>query len=116
MNEFRTQGGSLEGREERSDSFAGEPRSVGGTLGGVGAKGSTSLTEHEDARHGHHTGSHGAAPIAGAGASTIGSGAHHSTSHDSHSSSTTTHKKPSLMDKLNPKKDTDGDGKAGIMD
>ena len=33
---------------------------------------------------------------------------------DSHN--TSTHKKPSLMDKLNPKKDTDGDGKAGIMD
>jgi len=28
----------------------------------------------------------------------------------------TTHKKPSLMDRLNPKKDTDGDGKGGIMD
>jgi hypothetical protein len=28
---------------------------------------------------------------------------------------TTTHTKPSLMDKLNPKKDADGDGKAGIM-
>jgi hypothetical protein len=28
----------------------------------------------------------------------------------------TTGKKPSLMDKLNPKKDADRDGKAGIMD
>ena len=25
------------------------------------------------------------------------------------------HTKPSMMDKLNPKKDTDGDGKAGFM-
>lgn len=116
MDEFRTKGGSLEGREERSDAFAGEPRSVGGTLGGVGAKGSTSMTEHDDGRHGHHTGSHGTAPVAGAGASTIGSGAHHSTSNTSHSSSTATHKKPGLMDKLNPKTDTDGDGKAGIME
>lgn len=30
--------------------------------------------------------------------------------------SATGHKKPSLMDRLNPKKDTDGDGKAGMMD
>jgi len=37
----------------------------------------------------------------------IGSNATHST-HD-------THKKPSLMDKLNPKVDADGDGKAGFM-
>ena len=29
---------------------------------------------------------------------------------------TATGKKPKLMDRLNPKKDTDGDGKAGIMD
>jgi hypothetical protein len=27
----------------------------------------------------------------------------------------TEHKKPGLMDKLNPKKDADGDGKAGFM-
>jgi hypothetical protein len=27
----------------------------------------------------------------------------------------TTHKKPSLMDKLNPKVDANGDGKAGFM-
>ncbi|KAH8731195.1 hypothetical protein GQ44DRAFT_809216 [Phaeosphaeriaceae sp. PMI808] len=33
-----------------------------------------------------------------------------------HHDSTTTHKKPGLMDKLNPMKDTDGDGKKGIMD
>jgi len=28
---------------------------------------------------------------------------------------TTTHKKPSLLDRLNPKIDADGDGKAGFM-
>jgi hypothetical protein len=28
---------------------------------------------------------------------------------------TTSQHKPSLMDKLNPKKDADGDGKAGFM-
>lgn len=40
-----------------------------------------------------------------------------STGHGHHDSNTSSsHKKPGLMDKLNPKKDTDGDGKAGIMD
>jgi hypothetical protein len=85
MDEFKRQGGSLSGREERSDAFGGEPRSVGGTLGGAGAKGTTSLTENDSSRHGTGAGD-------------------------------TTGKKPSLMDKLNPKKDADRDGKAGIMD
>jgi hypothetical protein len=29
---------------------------------------------------------------------------------------TTTQKKPSMLDKLNPLKDTDGDGKKGMME
>lgn len=35
MTDFKKQGGVLGGREERSDSFEGEPRSVGGALGGA---------------------------------------------------------------------------------
>jgi len=92
MDEFKRQGGHLGGREERTDAFQGEPKAVGGTLGGAGAAGTTSLTEN---------GSTG----------TTGS---HATNTASGTSGTTTHK-PSLMDKLNPKKDADGDGKAGIM-
>ncbi|KAF7865558.1 uncharacterized protein EAF02_009981 [Botrytis sinoallii] len=103
MSEFRSQGGSLGGREERTDAFKGEPKSVGGTLGGEGARGTTSLTEGE----GIHTGAHTGTGIA----STTAGTAHHTTSH----SSTESHKKPSLMDKLNPKVDADGDGKAGFM-
>jgi len=111
MEEFKRQGGHLSGREERSDAFAGEPKAVGGTLGGAGAKGTTSLTDADN--HGSH------------------SGHHHGTNGHSHSSGTTTSAtagttgttstnsttgaKPSLMDKLNPKKDADGDGKAGFM-
>ncbi|KAG4438559.1 hypothetical protein IFR05_005934 [Cadophora sp. M221] len=96
MDEFKKQGGHLSGREERSDAFTGEPRSVGGTLGGSGAHGTTSLTQKDGSHHDHSTG-------AGVGSTT------------SHSSSNTTHSKPSLLDKLNPKKDADGDGKAGFM-
>lgn len=104
MDEFKRQGGSLTGREERTDAFGGEPRSVGGTLGGAGAKGTTSLTESDNTRNGYHSGSH----LGTAG--TSGAGAHTTSSHESG------HTKPSLMDKLNPKKDADRDGKAGIMD
>ncbi|KAL2070161.1 hypothetical protein VTL71DRAFT_13187 [Oculimacula yallundae] len=101
MDEFKRQGGHLTGREERTDAFAGEPRSVGGTLGGAGADGTTSLTQKD----GHHHNSHGTTGAA------IGSTTSHG-SHDSHNSST---HKPSLLDKLNPKKDANGDGKAGFM-
>ncbi|EDN98896.1 hypothetical protein SS1G_13755 [Sclerotinia sclerotiorum 1980 UF-70] len=112
MDEFRHQGGALGGREERTDAFKGEPKSVGGTLGGAGARGTTSLTEN--GAHGHHsgshTGSHTGATGAGIGSATAGN-VHHTTSN----TSTESHKKPSLMDKINPKIDADGDGKAGFM-
>ncbi|KAK2627648.1 hypothetical protein QTJ16_002294 [Diplocarpon rosae] len=103
MAEFQKQGGSIAGREERTDAFKGEPRSVGGTLGGAGAKGTTSLTENDSATHSsthEHSNHHG-----------VG----HGTSANGTTSSSTTHAKPSLMDKLNPKVDADGDGKAGFL-
>ena len=49
MADFKKQGGSLSGREERYDGFEGEPRAVGSALGGSSATGS-GLT-------GHHSGS-----------------------------------------------------------
>ncbi|KAI8936205.1 hypothetical protein NX059_006634 [Plenodomus lindquistii] len=45
----------------------------------------------------------------------LGNNTHSGTSHTGTSHTDTTHKKPSLMDKLNPKVDADGDGKAGFM-
>jgi len=120
MDEFKRQGGSLNGREERSDAFRGEPKSVGGALGsggalgGDGARGTTSLTDPDTSSRGTHGTSNSG--LAGAGASGTGSG----TPYSGTSNSTTGHgsnggHKPSLMDKLNPKKDADGDGKAGFM-
>merc|ERR1712144_94363 len=114
MDEFKKQGGHLSGRDERTDAFAGEPHSVGGTLGGAGAHGTTSLTgkdglHNTHGTHGTHSSTHGTGTGAGVGTDTgLGSST-------SHSSSSTTGTKPSLMDKLNPKKDADGDGKAGFM-
>jgi hypothetical protein len=51
MDEFKRQGGYLGGREEHTDSFEGEPKSVGGTLGGARAAGTTSLTDREASRY-----------------------------------------------------------------
>ena len=42
MADFKKQGGSLTGREERYDGFEGEPRAVGGTLGGASSTTGTS--------------------------------------------------------------------------
>jgi len=113
MDEFKHQGGHLSGREERSDAFAGEPRQVGGTIGGAGARGTTSVTENDSTRHGHNN--NGQVGSTGTTTGTTGSGVGIG-GLSSTSAQGTTGKKPSLMDKLNPKKDTDGDGKAGVMD
>merc|ERR1711964_677184 len=55
-----------------TDAFAGEPRSVGGTLGGAGAHGTTSLTEKD----GHHKtqDTHGTHSTHGTGAGVGGTG------------------------------------------
>jgi hypothetical protein len=110
MSEFKHQGGVLSGREERSDAFAGEPRAVGSTLGtsggnhtlgGPGAAGSTSMTDGNATGHHHHNTTDRAA---------VGSGM------DSTTGTTgETHHKGGLLAKLNPKVDSDGDGKAGFM-
>lgn len=90
MADYKKQGGVLTGREERYDGFEGEPRSVGGALGS----------------HSGTTGTTGTGVGATGASSTTGT-------HDT--SSSTEHTKPSMMDKVNPKKDADGDGKAGFM-
>jgi len=56
MSEYKSQGGVLGGREERTDAFAGEPRAVSSTLGdggghhigGRGTAGTTSTTEGDN--------------------------------------------------------------------
>ena len=91
MADFKKQGGSLTGREERYDGFEGEPRAVGGALGGSTSTGAT-------------------------GTGTRGAG-YDNYDNDNYDNTTgTTGKKPGLMDRLNPRKDADGDGKAGLND
>ena len=85
MADFKKQGGSLTGREERYDGFEGEPRAVGGALGGHSTQATTGTT-----------GTTGTTDTTG-------------TDYDN-----TTRTKPSMMDKLNPRTDADGDGVRGI--
>ncbi|KAI4131578.1 MAG: hypothetical protein LQ347_002915 [Umbilicaria vellea] len=136
MADFKKQGGSLTGREERYDGFEGEPRAVGSALGGssttglgssstTGTSGLTGSTGH----HGHHsnTGSTTANlenkldprvdSTGGYNSRSTGSTGTGSSYNDSTSgTSSSTYKKPGLLDRLNPMKDTDGDGKKGVME
>ena len=85
MADFKRQGGALTGREERYDGFEGEPRGVGSAVGTAETSTGSGLTGSNR------------------------------TTDNSYDDTTTTGKKPSLMDRLNPMKDTDGDGKKGVM-
>jgi len=118
MQDFKHQGGVLGGREERHDQFMGQPKAVGGTLGGHGAQGTTSLTEPET-RHGSQGQySNNAAGLTDTTTgNTHGHNANEHHTNDTHSGSanTGTNSKPSLLNKLNPKTDSNGDGKAGFM-
>ena len=101
MADFKRQGGSLTGREERYDGFEGEPKGVSSAVGA--AESDISGTGSGLSGSGRHTGT--SSGLTGS-SNTIG---------DNYDASTTTGKKPSLMDRLNPMKDTDGDGKKGVM-
>jgi len=95
MNEFKQQGGSLTGRKEHFEHFAGEPNSIEQAAG--------------TARH--HTGDHHG--NVDESVSGTGVGHEHGTGH--HAATGTHGGKPSLIDRLNPMKDADGDGKKGFM-
>ena len=89
----------MTGREERFDGFEGEPRAIGSTLG------STSATRN--------TGTH-SSHLENKLDPRVDSD--RDGSRTSYSGGTTTGKKPSLIDRLNPTKDTDGDGKKGVLE
>ncbi len=207
MSDFKKQGGVLSGREERYDGFEGEPKSVGGSLGGgvdtyttnnsanlvdranvtketrrdasgshtiIGERGMTGTSDTAAGMYGDPSGSTGSRatmsdrmnPMTGTekdatgtrrdvgsrtgatgtsgmssssntgmtsssntgmsgssrmqqaesdltGRNASGSGVGHNTSESTGGSSTKA--KPSLLDKLNPFTDSDGDGAAGFM-
>lgn len=128
MADFKKQGGSLTGREERYDGFEGEPRAVGSSLGGSPAIGGTtgmSGTTGTGTGLGHHganttgmdsdlnrTGNTGTGSGYGTtsygtgntGTGSSGYGHNTGTSGSSYDNSTgSTGKKPSLLDRLNRK-------------
>ena len=124
----------MTGREERYDGFEGEPRSVSNALGGSGTTGS-GIGGHSSGTAGPHNSNlenkidpRVDSDLDGSrnmGASRTGAGGYDNTSsglggtntgsgYDN--TTTTTGKKPGLMDRINPMKDTDGDGKKGVMD
>ncbi|KAK3703221.1 hypothetical protein LTR37_014561 [Vermiconidia calcicola] len=114
MDEFKKQGGSLTGREERKDHFKDEPRLVGdkGIAGRTRSGSSSSSSSDEEKRRTRTTGT-GTSGYGTTGSSAPGYGTTSpgNTGYDTNSSNT----KPSFMDKLNPSKDANGDGSAGFM-
>jgi len=107
IHDFKKQGGVLDGRGEKYDGFQGEPRSIGKALGGhdhsqMGTAATTASSHGTGVgSSSHHTGS------AGVGAANAALGSNHGRDNTS---------KPSILDKLNPMKDSDHDGKKGFMD
>lgn len=127
MDEFQRQGGALGGRDVRTDAFAGEPRSVSnalggknhGVIGGHGAQGTTSLTDGDSKHDQRRVGTNGTDSVPGSTGHTAGTTSSTapgiSTGGTTGTSGTGEMKKASLMDKLNPKVDSNGDGKAGFL-
>lgn len=119
MADFKKQGGSLTGREERYDGFEGEPRAVGSALGGStsGITGSHSTTsgphssnmmnkadprvdsDRDGSRNMGATGTGYGSSTTGTGSGLTGS---HSTTSGPHSSN--------MMNKADPRVDSDRDG------
>ena len=130
MADFKKQGGSLTGREERYDGFEGEPRAVGNSLGGsAGTTGVGATGRHGQTTAGPHSSNlenkmdprvdsdmDGSRNMGANRGGTTGNYDDSGRDYDNTTaSSRTTGTKPSLMDRLNPMKDTDGDGKKGVM-
>lgn len=137
LADFKKQGGTLTGREERYDGFEGEPKAIGGALGAsnhhhhAGGSGphSSNLENKLDPRvdsdrdgsrnlgatsgdYGHNRVGTGNYSDVG-NPNTTGSGYGPGATGSSYSPNTPV-KKPGLLDRLNPLKDTDGDGKKGV--
>jgi hypothetical protein len=81
---------------------------------GAGNTGAGGLTSHTAGGLDHRAGETGELPLA-LTEDVSRAENHGQAGHGHHTTGTTTHAKPSLKDKLNPKVDADGDGKAGFM-
>ncbi|KAI9784862.1 MAG: hypothetical protein M1816_000707 [Peltula sp. TS41687] len=133
LSEFERQGGTLAGRGERVDGFEGEPKAVETALGGRsgivagttpghhstglghhGTSGTTGVTGSSGLSHHGTTGTTGASGYGDRHVGTdgpIGSG-HNTTGTGSHSTGPV--HKSGLLNKLDPRVDSDGDGRSGV--
>jgi hypothetical protein len=133
ISEFKKQGGVLSGHHERTSQFDGCPEGVhhngacpeGAHPGHTAGRTSTHEGIHNRDATSHTTGTTGTTGtsssshhITGEGREGSGHGLSGSVpgNNTTHTGSTTEHKKPSLLDRLNPMKDADHDGKKGLMD
>jgi len=139
MSEFKQQGGALHGRDETVDQFKGNPSHLDKHIGsGHNAQSGGLTNQHgnhtahqqqtggltgQHGTHSHHqqtgglTDQQGINPDHQTGGGHTDLGSHH-TPGDGRLGEVEQHSKtgkPSLMDKLNPMKDADGDGKKGFM-
>lgn len=112
LSEFERNGGTLAGREERTDAFEGDPKPVSSALGGSSysnVPGSTGI--------GHGHGSHGTGTGAGTARTHMGTdgqiGQPGNTTGGA-GGSVAPHKS-SLLNKLDPRVDSNADGKPGFM-
>ena len=94
MADFKKQGGSLTGREERYDGFEGEPRGVSSALGGGSS--TTGTSGYENTGRGT-TGTTGTSGYDSTGRGTTGTSGYDNTGSSGYSNTTTTGKKPGLM-------------------
>jgi hypothetical protein len=111
LDEFKAKGGTLTGNKERVDTFKGEPRSIEGLgLPEYDTKNTThqnGLTHDDDSDHYQLNGKNNMDGTSTGAAGDIGIPRTATHGHKS--------KKASLIDKINPKVDSNGDGIAGFM-
>lgn len=116
VDEFKRQGGVLEGNRERTSEFEGCPEGVhhNGCPEGAHPGRSHDTGRGYDSGVNRDNNSSGSHVIKGEGRE--GSGTNRGGPVPGGNENGPRDKKPSLMDKLNPKKDADNDGKKGMMD
>lgn len=137
LADFKKQGGTLTGREERYDGFEGEPKAIGGALGasnhhhhaGTSGPHSSNVENKLDPRvDSDRDGSRNLGATTGdygtnrAGTGNYGGVGNPNTTDSGYGSGATGSsyspnapaKKAGFLDRLNPLKDTDGDGKRGV--
>lgn len=114
LSEYQRQGGTLSGREERIDGFEGEPKAVSQAIGGAPIAGATGAAAPPLRRTG--TDSSSDSDREGRLRNTTGTGTRHMGTDGQIGSTNTSapHHKSNLLNKLDPRVDSNNDGKAGF--